>query len=124
MIQSIAEGVEMLMRSDYKLDLPTLFDHWCHGSVIRSWLVDLTGQSLADEPKFAALPTYVEDTEEVKWVLEWALKQDIPAPAIAAAQTTLMQYRDLDWPTAKAVALLRNAFDAHPAHRKNGRARQ
>lgn len=124
MVQSIAEGLEMLMRSDYKLDPPMLFDHWGHGSVIRSWLVDLTGQSLADEPKFVALPTYVEDTEEVKWVLEWALKQDIPAPAIAAAQNALMQYRDLDWPTAKAVALLRNAFGAHPVHRKNGCARQ
>lgn len=124
MIQSIAEGVEMLMRSDYDVDLPALFDHWGHGSVIRSWLVELMGKALANESKFEDLSTYVEDTDEVKWVLDWSLAQDIPAPAISAAQTALMQYRDLDWPAAKAVALLRNAFGAHPVHRKNGKSRQ
>lgn len=124
MIQSIAEGVEMLMRSDYDVDLPALFDHWGHGSVIRSWLVELMGKALAEEPKFEDLSSYVEDTDEVKWVLDWALKQDIPAPSISAAQIALMQYRDLDWPAAKAVALLRNAFGAHPVHRRNGRGRE
>lgn len=123
MIQSIAEGAEMLMRSNYELNLATLFDHWGHGSVIRSWLVELMGEALAGEQNFENLSTYVEDTEEVKWVLGWALKQDIPVPSISAAQTALMQYRDLDWPAAKAVALLRNAFGAHPVHRKNGRNR-
>jgi 6-phosphogluconate dehydrogenase len=119
MIQSIAEGVEMLRRSDYELDLPALFVNWNHGSVIRSWLVELMGNALArnDEAAWEQLSTYVEDTDEVKWVLNWALDEDIPTPVTAHAQQQLMQYRDLDWPAAKAVALLRNQFGGHPVHR-------
>jgi 6-phosphogluconate dehydrogenase len=116
MIQSIAEGVEMLRRSDYELDLPALFVNWNNGSVIRSWLVELMGKALEgnDEAAWERLSTYVEDTEEVKWVLNWAMDADIPSPVIAHAQQQLMQYRDLDWPAAKAVALLRNQFGGHP----------
>jgi 6-phosphogluconate dehydrogenase len=119
MIQSIAEGVEMLRRSELELDLPALFVNWNHGSVIRSWLVELMGNALAatDEAAWAELSTYVEDTEEVKWVLNWAMDADIPSPVIAQAQQQLMQYRDLEWPAAKAVALLRNQFGGHPVHR-------
>jgi 6-phosphogluconate dehydrogenase len=116
MIQSIAEGVEMLRRSGYELDLPSLFVNWNNGSVIRSWLVELMGEALAanDEAAWGRLSTYVEDTDEVKWVLNWAMDADIPSPVIAHAQQQLMQYRDVDWPAAKAVALLRNRFGGHP----------
>ncbi|MCS7003622.1 MAG: 6-phosphogluconate dehydrogenase, partial [Dehalococcoidia bacterium] len=62
------------------------------------------------------LSTYVEDTEEVKWVVAWALANDIPTPVTSLAQTCLMQYRNLDSPQAKAVALLRNQFGGHPVH--------
>lgn len=119
MIQSIAEGVEMLQRSDYELDIPGLFVNWNNGSVIRSWLVELMGKALreTDEKAWDQLSTYVEDTDEVKWVLNWALDADIPTPVIAHAQQQLMQYRDLDWPAAKAVALLRNQFGGHPVHK-------
>jgi len=50
-------------------------------------------------------------------VLDWALDQDIPVPVTSASQTALMQYRDLDCPAAKAVALLRNQYGGHPVHR-------
>jgi 6-phosphogluconate dehydrogenase len=118
MIQSIAEGVEMLRRSGYDLDLPALFVNWNNGSVIRSWLVELMGNALAatDDEAWQRLSTYVEDTDEVKWVLDWALGADIPSPVITQAQQQLMQFRDLDWPAAKAVALLRNQFGGHPVH--------
>lgn len=118
MNQAIAEGVEMLMRSEYTLDLPGLFLNWNHGSVIRSWLVDLMGQQLDKYlGEWDQLSTFVEDTEEVKWVLNWAMDQDIPSPAIGLSQQLLMQFRDLDWPAAKAHALLRNAYGGHPIHR-------
>jgi 6-phosphogluconate dehydrogenase len=115
MVQAIAEGVELLQRSGQDLNLVGLFDNWMHGSVIRSWLVELMGRALGDAD-FPGLSTYVEDTGEVKWVLDWALEQDIPTPAVSASQTALMQYRDLDWPGAKAVALLRNQYGGHPVH--------
>jgi 6-phosphogluconate dehydrogenase len=117
MVQAIAEGVELLQRSDFELDLPALFDNWNHGSVIRSWLVELMRDALRDTPDLETLSTYVEDTGEVKWVLDWALAHDIPSPVISDSQQALMAYRDLDWPAAKAVALLRHGYGGHPVHR-------
>ena len=117
MVQSIAEGVELLERSDFAVDLQALFDNWAHGSVIRSWLVELMRDALHENPDLENLATYVEDTGEVKWVLEWALERDIPSPVISDSQQALMCYRDLDWPAAKAVALLRHGFGGHPVHR-------
>jgi 6-phosphogluconate dehydrogenase len=116
MVQAIAEGVEMLERSDFDLDLPAVLDNWAHGSVIRSWLVELMRDALAETHDLERLATYVEDTGEVKWVLDWALDHDIPSPVVSESQQALMSYRDLGWPSAKAVALLRHAFGGHPVH--------
>lgn len=118
MVQAIAEGAEMLMRAEYSLDLPALFHNWNHGSVIRSWLIELMRDGLRDNPDFERLSTYVEDTGEVKWVLGWALDRDIPSPVIADSQQALMNYRDLDSAQAKAVALLRHGFGGHPVHQR------
>jgi 6-phosphogluconate dehydrogenase len=116
MVQAIAEGAELLARSEFTLELPALFDNWNHGSVIRSWLVELMRDALEENPDLERLSTYVEDTGEVKWVLEWALARDIPSPVISDSQQALMAYRDLDWPAAKAVALLRHGYGGHPVH--------
>lgn len=116
MVEAIAEGTELLMRAEYDLDLPALFENWNHGSVIRSWLVELMRDGLQDNPDFDQLSTYVEDTGEVKWVLGWALDRDIPSPVISDSQQALMSYRDLASPAAKAVALLRHGFGGHPVH--------
>jgi 6-phosphogluconate dehydrogenase len=118
MVEAVAEGAELLMRSEYSLDLPALFDNWNHGSVIRSWLVELMRDALRDNPDFDQLSTYVEDTGEVKWVLSWALERDIPSPVVSDSQQALMSYRDLASPAAKAVALLRHGFGGHPIHRR------
>jgi 6-phosphogluconate dehydrogenase len=116
MVQAIAEGVEFLERSGFSLDLPAVFDNWNHGSVIRSWLVELMRDALQEHPDLDRLSTYVEDTGEVKWVLEWAMRRDIPLPVISDSQQALMAYRDLDWPAAKAVALLRHGYGGHSVH--------
>jgi 6-phosphogluconate dehydrogenase len=118
MVQSIAEGAELMIRSDFELDLPAVFENWNHGSVIRSWLVELMCDGLRKNPDLSRLATYVEDTGEVKWVLRWALERDIPAPVVSDSQQALMSYRDLDAPAAKAVALLRNGFGGHPVHER------
>lgn len=108
------------------LDLPALFEHWNHGSVIRGWLVQLKGHALAQGgigpasdvgPEDEEVSTYVEDTDEVKWVMRWAMDHDIPTPVTGMSQQMLMAYRDLDWPAAKSVALLRNQYGGHAIHR-------
>jgi 6-phosphogluconate dehydrogenase len=118
MVQAIAEGVELLERSDFVLDVTSVFDNWNHGSVIRSWLVELMHDALKDVSDMSELSTFVEDTGEVKWVLDWALERDIPSPVISDSQQALMAYRDLKWPAAKAVALLRHGYGGHPVHRE------
>ncbi len=126
MLQAIGEGFELVHRSGRDIDLAALFEHWNHGTVIRSWLVELMANALreggvgpeSDVPAdLDELSTYVEDTGEVKWVLEWALDNDVPVPVVSTAQQMLMAYRDLDWPAAKAVALMRNQFGGHPLRR-------
>jgi len=123
MVQAIAEGVAMLRGFDHHLDLPALFEHWNHGTVIRSWLVELMGKGLTEggiglsdhmPPDPSQMSTYVEDTDEVKWVVTWAIDHDIPVPVTGMSQQMLMAYRDLDWPAAKSVALLRNQYGGHP----------
>lgn len=122
MLQAIGEGVELLARSPYAddIDLAALFEHWSHGTVIRGWLVELMANALREHPSLEALSTHVEDTGEVKWVVNWATDQDLPVPVTALAQQMLMVYRDAEAPAAKAVALLRNQFGEHPLHRGDG----
>jgi 6-phosphogluconate dehydrogenase len=116
MVQAIAEGVDLLTRSDYPLDLPTLFHNWSHGSVIRGWLVELMERGLRGYT-LEALSSYVEDTREVKWVVEYALEKETWIPVIAQSELAFYRYRDLDSVAGKAVALLRHGFGGHPLHR-------
>lgn len=122
MLQAIGEGVELLVRSPYAtdVDLAALFEHWTHGTVIRGWLIELMANALREHPSLDVFSTHVEDTGEVKWVVNWATEQDIPVPVTALAQQMLMVYRDPESPAAKAVALLRNQFGEHPLHRQDG----
>jgi 6-phosphogluconate dehydrogenase len=133
MVQAIAEGVELLRGFDHDLDLPALFEHWNHGTVIRSWLVELMGHALSKggigpesdvDPDPQELSTYVEDTDEVKWVVRWGIERDIPTPVTGMSQQMLMAYRDLGWPAAKSVALLRNQYGGHHIHRAGDEPRR
>src|SRR5713226_7353956 len=100
MVQAIAEGVDLLVRSEYSLDLPALFHNWNHGSVIRSWLVELMERGLR-ENKLEALSGYVEDTREVKWAVEYALEKEAWIPIIALSELAFYRYRDPDSVTGK-----------------------
>jgi 6-phosphogluconate dehydrogenase len=106
MVQAIAEGVELLERSGFSLDLPAVFDNWNHGSVIGSWLVELM-RALEEHPDLDRLSSYVEDTGEVKWVLEWALRRDIPSPVIYDSQQTSSWRGHSGAPWSGAAGVLR-----------------
>jgi 6-phosphogluconate dehydrogenase len=118
MLQAIGEGVDLLSRSDFDLNLPALFHNWSHGSVIRGWLVELMERSLR-EHRLEELSGYVEDTREVKWAVEYALEQEAWTPVIAQSELALYRYRDPDSKAGKAVAMLRNAFGGHPLHKNS-----
>ena len=117
MLQAIGEGVALLQASDYKLDLPKLMHNWSHGSVIRSWLIELMEQGLR-ENKLEELKDYVEDTREVRWAIEYALDKEVWIPVISQAEFALYRSRDSENASAKAVALMRSGFGGHPLHKK------
>jgi 6-phosphogluconate dehydrogenase len=117
MLQAIGEGVDLLARSDFDLNLPALFHNWAHGSVIRGWLVELMERELR-ENRLEEIDSYVEDTREVRWALEYALEKEAWIPVISQAELALYRSRDKDSKSAKAVSLLRHGFGEHPVHRK------
>lgn len=114
MLQAIGEGVS-LMRGcgQFDLDLRAIFHNWAHGSVIRSWLVELMEQGLG-ERSIESIESYVEDTGEVNWLVESAIQWEIPIPATTIAIMELFESREKDSDTHRAIALMRHGFGGHP----------
>lgn len=113
MMQSIAEGFEVLHKSEFNLDLKSVAGVWNHGSVVRSWLMELTENALSKDPKLEGIKGIMHSSGEGKWTLETALEKQIATPVIALS--LLMRYRSLEEDTfsGKIVAALRNEFGGH-----------
>ena len=118
MVQAMGEGLDLLVRSDYALDLPALFHNWAHGSVIRGWLVELMERGLREHP-LEQLSSQVEDTREVKWAVQYALEKEAWIPVIALSELAFYRYRDSDSTAGKGVALLRHGYGGHSLHKKS-----
>jgi 6-phosphogluconate dehydrogenase len=114
MLQAIAEGVHLLERYQDSLDIPGVLACWRHGSVIRSWLVDLMAEAYRSEGGLARVPSYVEDTGEVNWLVSDALRMEVPVPVIAQAVMQLFASRDDERLWARAIAMMRHGFGGHP----------
>ena len=110
MMQAIAEGFEVLQKSDMDLDLAAIAGLWNHGSVVRSWLMELTERALKKEPDLASIKGIMHSSGEGKWTLETAMEKQIATPVIALS--LIMRYRSLedDSFAGKIVAALRNEF--------------
>lgn len=113
MMQAIAEGFEVMNKSEFNLDLKAVAGVWNHGSVVRSWLMELTENALAKDPKLESIRGIMHSSGEGKWTLETALEKQIATPVIALS--VLMRYRSLEEDTfsGKIVAALRNEFGGH-----------
>lgn len=113
MLQAIGEGVDLLEHYRDRLDVAAILRCWRHGSVIRSWLVDLMEAAYRDEGGLAGVPPYVEDTGEVNWLVDDALHMEVPVPVIAQAVMQLIASRDDDRRWARAIAMMRHRFGGH-----------
>jgi 6-phosphogluconate dehydrogenase len=120
MVQAIGEGTEMLKRCDWDLDLAAVFHNWNHGSVIRSWLVELMEKALRSKHDMAGVDPYVEDTGEQRWGIEYAMDREIPVPLLAQAVWGFYESRDPNRSWAKSVALLRHEYGKHPLSGRAG----
>lgn len=118
MMQSIAEGFEVMQQSEFKLDLEKVAGVWNHGSVVRSWLMELTENALRKDPGLDSIKGVMHSSGEGKWTLETALEKQIATPVIALS--LIMRYRSLQTDTfsGKVVAALRNEFGGHAVEKK------
>ena len=113
MLQAYAEGFEILQKSQYDLDLTALAKLWRHGSVVRSWLLDLTESALARDPKLEHIKGYVDDSGEGRWTVLEAIHESVPAPTIALSLFARFASRQDDSFAMKLIAALRNEFGGH-----------
>jgi 6-phosphogluconate dehydrogenase len=114
LLQAYAEGFEVLAETDsYDLDLRQVSELWRHGSVVRSWLLDLAAAAYDKDPKLAKVAGFVEDSGEGRWTVAEALRLDVPAPVINLALIMRLRSREEESYAAKFVAALRNEFGGH-----------
>jgi 6-phosphogluconate dehydrogenase len=113
LMQAYAEGFELLEAAEVVQDVPGVIKSWTHGTVIRSWLLDLLVLALEADPKLAEIRGYVEDSGEGRWTIEEAINHAVPAPVMTAALYARFASRQDDSPAMKAVAALRNQFGGH-----------
>ncbi|GAA1111525.1 phosphogluconate dehydrogenase (NAD(+)-dependent, decarboxylating) [Arthrobacter flavus] len=113
LMQSYAEGYELLAAKDIIKDVHGTFQAWQHGTVVRSWLLDLLVKALDEDPELNKIAGYVEDSGEGRWTVEEAIASEIPVPAITAALFARFSSRQDDAPAMKMVAALRNQFGGH-----------
>ena len=118
MMQAIAEGFEVMQKSEYNLPLEKVAKVWNHGSVIRSWLMELTENALRKDPGLQSIKGVMHSSGEGKWTLDHALEKQIATPVIALS--LLMRYRshESDTFSGKVVAALRNEFGGHAVEKK------
>jgi len=114
LLEGYAEGFEVLHASKYDFDLAQISELWRHGSVIRSWLLDLLGDAYAHDHGLSKLAGYVEDSGEGRWTVQEALDLDVPAPAINLALLMRLRSREQESYAAKVIAALRAEFGGHP----------
>ncbi|MDQ2866057.1 MAG: decarboxylating 6-phosphogluconate dehydrogenase [Candidatus Eremiobacteraeota bacterium] len=113
LLQAYGEGFEILEKSPFTFDLGQLAELWRHGSVVRSWLLDLAVLAFQADPKLEKIKGYVDDTGEGRWTVQAAIDENVPAPVITLSLLARFSSRQDESYSAKFVAALRNQFGGH-----------
>jgi 6-phosphogluconate dehydrogenase len=120
LMQAYAEGFAILRaREDMELDLAQVAEIWRHGSVVRSWLLDLTADALRGDQGLEGIAPYVEDSGEGRWTVAEAIDLDVPAPIITHALLQRLRSRDAESYGDRLVAALRQQFGGHAVRRED-----
>ena len=114
MMQAYAEGFSILQhKQEFALDLHQVAQIWRHGSVVRSWLLDLTADALQKNPSMDGISPWVNDSGEGRWTVQEAIDLDVPTPVIALSLISRLRSRDDDSYADKLLAAMRNEFGGH-----------
>jgi 6-phosphogluconate dehydrogenase len=117
LMQAYAEGFDLMQASEFDVDLGAVAELWRHGSVVRSWLLDLLAKALDEDPGLAGIKGYVDDSGEGRWTIEQAIENAVPLPVITAALYARFASREDESFAAKVNAALRNQFGGHAVRR-------
>jgi 6-phosphogluconate dehydrogenase len=114
LMQAYAEGFSILEhKTEMGFDLHQVAEIWREGSVVRSWLLDLTARALAENPAMDGIAPYVEDSGEGRWTVAEAIDLDVPAPVITLSLLQRLRSRDSDAYSDKLLAAMRKQFGGH-----------
>ncbi|MGI8927864.1 MAG: phosphogluconate dehydrogenase (NAD(+)-dependent, decarboxylating) [Candidatus Limnocylindrales bacterium] len=114
LMQAYAEGFEILHKSEYPLDLAAISEAWMHGTVVRSWLLELLGHAFSQHGEdLGDIRGYVEDSGEGRWTVQEAIDLDVPAAVITLSLMTRFRSRQEESYAARVLAALRQQFGGH-----------
>jgi 6-phosphogluconate dehydrogenase len=113
LMQSYAEGYEILRASELGIDVPGAFAAWRQGSVVRSWLLELLVAALEEDPALDNVRGYAEDSGEGRWTVEEAVRLGVSAPAITSALYARFVSQKEDALAMRVIAALRKGFGGH-----------
>jgi 6-phosphogluconate dehydrogenase len=113
LMQAYAEGFQLMQASDYQIDLAKVASLWMHGSVVRSWLLELAARALAEDNQLSEISGYVEDSGEGRWTLDEAVRRNVPVPVLTAALFTRFRSRENNPFAERLLAALRQQFGGH-----------
>lgn len=116
MMQALAEGYELMAASELAVDIESAVGSWQEGSVVRSWLLDLTVRALDGDVELDRLEGYADDSGEGRWAVQEAVRLAVPVPVMTAALYARFASRQDDSPAMKLIAALREQFGGHPVH--------
>ena len=113
MLAAYGEGFEILEKSEFGYDLHQLAELWLHGSVVRSWLLELAELAFKEDPDLDKIRGYVDDSGEGRWTVQAAIDENVPAPVITMSLLSRFVSRQDESFSAKVIAALRNQFGGH-----------
>ncbi|RZD17062.1 MAG: decarboxylating 6-phosphogluconate dehydrogenase [Candidatus Acididesulfobacter guangdongensis] len=116
MMEAYAEGFEILKTSDFNINLTEVTELWRHGSVVRSWLLDLANNAFKLDPELKNLGPTVDDSGEGRWTLKEAIDNAVPAPVLAESVFARFRSRQENSFANRVLAALRHQFGGHPVH--------
>ena len=119
LMQAYAEGFELMHASPYGIDAAAVAALWTRGSVVRSWLLELTARALAENPELSNIEAYVEDSGEGRWTLHEGIERGVPMPVITAALFTRFRSRERNPFSERLLAALRNQFGGHAVKKQD-----
>jgi 6-phosphogluconate dehydrogenase len=122
LLEAYAEGFEIMhAKKELSLDLRKIAELWNHGSVVRSWLLELSVNIFREDPSLESVKGYVADTGEGRWTVVEAIEESVPAPVITLSLLQRFRSRQETSFSAKVIAALRGQFGGHDVKKTEGK---